>query len=696
MCECTGSREVILPVPQRSLLWIWENDISLIFNNMVKSNICRRIQNLKHFILSRFRASKRSDKNRLLKKLERSFRKKRDKVSNYFVPSQKVKADLTDISQNVTDNTNMKYNASSPKTWSQDCSYGSNTDVSTVNLDVVSKFGKYTLIYGWTCSPDVSLAVLQNEIVVDSKIIRFPREDIAKNLRLSENIECGFIICTEEYPPENLTLVWLNDGVKQSKTISSDVVPLKRGHPLLIKHYHHLAEILPEFSVEWLMAQTHRPCLDGGGQGAAGFLDHVWHVANMTLACGWCHLEEEGIAWLETQDGQCHDLSEACWVFRSDLAFPAKNTIASEGHKCAFMMAINGSHILQLKAWSCGQIRLLHCPIPISYRDRNPNEQAAMALGVFAQLDTSGNADERHLRFDRPVISSLIDQKNHLSKFVEGTRHVFGAVHADPEVSIIIPLYGHLDFIDLQLCEFAHDPTLLANAEIIYVLDDPKLGIAMSVLAPTLYKIHQVPFVWIDGVINRGYSGANNLGVGFSRGKYLAFLNSDVFPKAPDWLYQLIQELDQNPRLGVVSPRLLFPDGGQQHSGMQFRWSDEFQVWLNFHPGAGLPVDPEKPKCLITCSAVTGAAMVIRRDTFVQVGGWDTEYLIGDFEDSDLCLAVQALGLVVGCQTRVEMFHLERQSFNGIGDAGFRQRVALYNARRHQTKWHDWIVRDRS
>jgi GT2 family glycosyltransferase len=73
------------------------------------------------------------------------------------------------------------------------------------------------------------------------------------------------------------------------------------------------------------------------------------------------------------------------------------------------------------------------------------------------------------------------------------------------------------------------------------------------------------------------------------------------------------------------------------------------------------------------------------------VGGLDEGFLIGDFEDSDLCLKVKQQGLRIICLSDLNLTHLERQSFTGIGANGFRERVSRYNAWRHQRRWSSYI-----
>jgi GT2 family glycosyltransferase len=100
-------------------------------------------------------------------------------------------------------------------------------------------------------------------------------------------------------------------------------------------------------------------------------------------------------------------------------------------------------------------------------------------------------------------------------------------------------------------------------------------------------------------------------------------------------------------------------------------------------------LDPAKE--LTVVPAVTGACMLVRRCDFDAVGGWDTGYLIGDFEDSDLCLKLRSSGLASAYLPTVQLTHLERQSMRALGSGEYRMRVTLWNALRHQQRWGELI-----
>ncbi len=211
--------------------------------------------------------------------------------------------------------------------------------------------------------------------------------------------------------------------------------------------------------------------------------------------------------------------------------------------------------------------------------------------------------------------------------------------------------------------EFQRDPFFIDQAELIYVLDDPDLVHEMHGLAPHLYADCGVPFRWVSAGQNRGFSGANNLGVSIARAETLIFLNSDVFPVQSGWAAHMTNALGERPDIGLVGPRLLFPDGTIQHASMVPHWQDGLGMWTNRHPLMGMDARFDSAKEPTLVPLLTGACLAIRRSEFDRVGGWDTGYLFGDFEDSDLCLKVRDLGLSCLYLPQTSLVHLERQSF---------------------------------
>jgi GT2 family glycosyltransferase len=69
-----------------------------------------------------------------------------------------------------------------------------------------------------------------------------------------------------------------------------------------------------------------------------------------------------------------------------------------------------------------------------------------------------------------------------------------------------------------------------------------------------------------------------------------------------------------------------------------------------------------------------------------ELGGFDEGFIIGDFEDSDLCLKLAARGLGCAVDLDVTMYHLERQSQTG-SEQRWRMNLTLFNAWVHEARW---------
>lgn len=280
--------------------------------------------------------------------------------------------------------------------------------------------------------------------------------------------------------------------------------------------------------------------------------------------------------------------------------------------------------------------------------------------------------------FDKILGKGLL-QLNHtrLGRPMAVQEERFGTLPETPRVSLVIPLYKRLDFMRYQLAMFSREG--LPADEVIYVLDDPEQRAVLLDMAHSAHASFGMPFRVLLPSENRGFGPASNLGMEHARGTYVLFLNSDVFPERGDWLDRLVARLEAEPKLGMVGPLLLFADGSVQHSGMSFERLRQFSNWLfPMHPGKGRYPRADGPD-LVKAPAITGAAMLMRRNLALELGGFDAEYVIGDFEDADLCLRLAERGLSCATDMTVRAWHLERQSQNDPSD-NWRTNLTLLNA----------------
>ena len=253
-----------------------------------------------------------------------------------------------------------------------------------------------------------------------------------------------------------------------------------------------------------------------------------------------------------------------------------------------------------------------------------------------------------------------------------------------PVYSVIVPLYGRIDFIEYQMALFSERRSN-DEVEYIYVLDDPALQQETKFLCASVYERFGIPIRLLVLERNAGFAPASNIGLTYATGSYVVFMNSDVFPGTLDWLECLARQLQLNPDIGVIGPMLLYEDGTVQHQGMEFRLLREFGDWpFGQHIGKGMRYAGDG--ALRRCISITGACMMMRYPLARQIGGFDEIYAVGDFEDSDLCLRLHALGYASAVDPQVRLYHLERQS-QASAAATWRLNLTIYNAWQHQRRW---------
>lgn len=181
---------------------------------------------------------------------------------------------------------------------------------------------------------------------------------------------------------------------------------------------------------------------------------------------------------------------------------------------------------------------------------------------------------------------------------------------------------------------------------------------------------------------NLGFAKACNQGARAARGKYLVFLNNDTIP-LQGWLAPLIEEVRAHSDVAVVGSKLLYEDGTIQHAGVAF--SREWFMPYHIYRGVDAHATSVSRRRELDC--VTAACMLVRRDVFEEVGGFDEGYRNG-FEDVDLCLKIREKGRKIIYQPQSVLYHLESRTPG-------RKAHDLDNSHRLQERWGtSWWLAD--
>jgi GT2 family glycosyltransferase len=307
----------------------------------------------------------------------------------------------------------------------------------------------------------------------------------------------------------------------------------------------------------------------------------------------------------------------------------------------------------------------------------------AMARDIVTKIVPTNDVTDEMLTYCIGPAASLLQQQVMQLVSVRNVYH-FGPIINHPLLSLCIPLYERFDFLSVQCASFAADP-VMKDVEIIYILDSPWAEAEVHGYLQQLTSIYPLSVQLIVMERNSGYAAASNTGADHTRGDYLIMLNSDVFPREKGWALSMLDYYKANPHIGALAPKLLYEDDSVQHAGMYFSRQNTAD-WLNLHYYKGYPRHYPPLTQSRAVPAVTGACLMMSREKWRLLGGFSTDYVIGDFEDSDLCLKALQHGWESHYFANAELYHLERQSvpLNSSYTASVAWR---YNARLHTQRW---------
>jgi len=217
--------------------------------------------------------------------------------------------------------------------------------------------------------------------------------------------------------------------------------------------------------------------------------------------------------------------------------------------------------------------------------------------------------------------------------------------------SIIILNWNGLTVLRPCLAAIAEN-TLIDEYEVI-VLDNgsEEPGLEDAVRPYPKVRLIQEP-------VNHGFSRGNNLAARQARGEYLVFLNNDTLPRR-DWLRPLVEMQRALPAAGVVGAKLVDAAGNTLYTGTYFQPAINAYADARRNYPAGSVDEPRE------CEVYCGCGILIKRELFDAVGGFDEHYFQG-YEDFDLCLKVRERGLkVMYCPGSV-VEHIENVSMKKL------------------------------
>lgn len=224
-----------------------------------------------------------------------------------------------------------------------------------------------------------------------------------------------------------------------------------------------------------------------------------------------------------------------------------------------------------------------------------------------------------------------------------------------PSVSVIVPTRDRHDLLRTCLAGLARTD-YPAPLEIIVIdngSQDPATLDYLAQLDPGFARVLRD-----DGPFN--FAALNNRAVEQASGELLCLLNNDIEITDPCWLMTMAHQA-MRADVGAVGAQLLYRDGRVQHAG----------VVLGVGGGAAhahrlLELDEEgyfrRHALPQFTSAVTAACLVVQREKFLGVGGFDAVNFPVAFNDVDLCLKLGERGWKTLYEPRARLVHHESVS----------------------------------
>jgi len=567
-------------------------------------------------------------------------------------------------------------------------------EVTGLSVDRIVVDVDFLALSGWAVGgQDLTFTVPNARVSMIPSLTFFTRDDVAAGYGISSDQVKGFLAVWRDRPRGDMR-VRLNVRAGQPLEIvllsheGSSITELMEFLRENSSRARFLFEGLVHNSAAIMALVNHLEVPPPAFNRAKGHIEHARGVEGVGgLLIGWTVGEPDVRFHLVDERGALVALDDAARWTRHDIVEAMSKEYGDYAFNAGFLQSWSGALSIG------GRIRLIASVEDASYALAEtrwtpaPLDPVSFARWSFELPTPRESFAERLARHDGPIIDALIERKTSRRRRTAPTIHDYGRKTERPTCAVVVPLFGRHDFMVNQLLAFSDDPDFVSAVDLVYVIDDHRLVSALASDAPVYEATFGVPFRTVWSGENRGYAGATNLGVANSSAPYVLLLNSDVIPVASGWLEKMRSTLAAHPEIGVLGARLYHPNGAIQHDGMGFEWDPTLKVYLNKHPGSGLPATPSRDK-IVKREAVTGACALMRRDVYEAIGGLDEKYLIGDFEDSDLCLKIREKGLEIAClPLPVTLIHLERQSFSQIGASSFRDSVVRYNAWRHQARW---------
>jgi glycosyltransferase involved in cell wall biosynthesis len=397
-----------------------------------------------------------------------------------------------------------------------------------------------------------------------------------------------------------------------------------------------------------------------------GFIDHDDTLAPHALAEMVLRLDQEpGLDWLYSDEDRlaADGRGRHCPMFKPDFS---PELLRSHNYICHFVLA-RTALVRELGGIREGFQGAQDYDFLLRLSERSAKvAHVPRVLYHWRQSGLSLSSDEGRLRgasaAGAQALREHLQRRGEEGEVLDGGRGEYRIrypVKGEPLVSIIVPFKDRPELLE-QLTRTLLPRTAYRHFELLLVSNNSTQQRTAEVLAsltdPRVRKLEwNHPF---------NYPAINNWAARQAKGELLLFLNNDMEIEDPRWLEELVSQV-QRPGVGMVGPKLRFPDGSIQHAGVVVGICGYGAHPFWRFPDTGIRTPFGTPDWNRNYLAVTSACLILPRDLFWELEGYDERFRVCG-SDVDLGIRVVERGLQVIYTAGTWLYHHESASRRNV------------------------------
>lgn len=160
----------------------------------------------------------------------------------------------------------------------------------------------------------------------------------------------------------------------------------------------------------------------------------------------------------------------------------------------------------------------------------------------------------------------------------------------------------------------------------------------------------------IENKTNLGFAKGNNQGIACANGDYILFVNNDVV-FTTDWLTKMSAHFQYDEKIGLLGPRTN-KISGKQKTEVPYD-EDDLNAMQEFAKEYSL----KNANTNFEISRLVAFCLLVKKDVIDKIGNFDERFLLGNFEDDDLCLRAINAGFKLIVANDVFVHHFQSKSF---------------------------------